>query len=547
MYKNRQENITSPGKNRPLVLVGDDDTVTRRLVQNKLEKAGFEVICAKNGKEVISRLSDNVSAAVIDLMMPDINGFECLRYIKKNYPDMAPVMLTASGNLSNAVEAMKQGALDYITKPFNPGQLTALIKNAVHSFEQSKRLRIAEEKLEKARQHEIAVSSRIQQTLLLGAPPADIDWLEIAHLTIPSQQIDGDFYDFIPMAPGILDMIVADVMGKGIMAAFMGAALKSAFLRALNEGRFSPDQCRMPRPESIVQRVHDSMILQMEELETFVTLCYARFDNTQNRFTFVDCGHVRTIFFQARTGSVSHLSGANMPLGFPDPSPLQEFSISYAAGDFFLFYSDGLTEAANPSGELYEETRLTSFVERHVDLSPSELVAAIKNDVIAFTGTDIFNDDFTCVIVKVLFAGKPGLYRTRRFTLESDLKTLKQMRGFIREFCNTLVSGPMDDVLSTQVEVAATEITTNIIKHAYAGDPGRPIEIIAEEFANRMVLSFIDDGISFDPSAVPPPVLDGTQESGMGFYIINQIADKVEYHRDGPHSRNCVSATFVIT
>jgi len=547
MDKSRSEQTTHAvlGKSRPLVLVADDDTVTRRLVESKLEKSGFEVICVKNGRELINSLSERVAAAVVDLRMPDIDGLECLRYIKKNYPDISPVMLTASENVANAVEAMKQGALDYITKPFNPGQLVALIGNAVHSFMQAKRLHAAEEKLEKARRHEISVSSTIQQTLLLGSPPAGIDWLDIAHLTIPSQQVDGDFYDFIPVSSSTLDIIVADVMGKGIMAAFMGAALKSAFLKAMNEFCFSADQARISRPEIIVARVHDYLISQMQKLETFVTLCYARFDNMVNLFTFVDCGHVRTIFYQAGTGKVRLLSGANMPLGFPDPSPIKAFSIPYSAGDLFLFYSDGLTEAANKDGERYNERRLTKFVKKHAYLPPDRFVDEIKKDVINFSGTEIFADDFTCIAIKILKTGTPGLVSKNRFIMESDLKKLYKMRGFIREFCNGLAGGPMDDVRVTLVEVAATEIASNIIKHAYAGKPGQSIEITAEEYPDRIVLSFFDTGKPFDPSTLTTPVLDGSQENGMGCYIINQIADEVAYFRDEATGRNCARITLI--
>ncbi|MFP4452039.1 MAG: response regulator, partial [Desulfobacterales bacterium] len=199
-----------------------------------MEKSGYKVICAKTGREAVNLLSDKVASAVLDLKMPDGDGLYCLRYIREHFPDMAPLMLTASENIANAVEAMKQGALDYVTKPFNPGQVAALVDKSVDAYRQSKRLKAAEKKLEQARNHEVFVASQIQKSLLLGKPPGELSELDIAHLTIPSRKIDGDFYDFIHLAPKALDVVVADIMGKGIMAAFMAAALKSAFLRIIN-------------------------------------------------------------------------------------------------------------------------------------------------------------------------------------------------------------------------------------------------------------------------------------------------------------------------
>lgn len=545
--------LTAPGGGNPisekkLVLIADDDPGTRLLLKNKLERAGYQVICAKNGKEAIQRLSDRVAAAVLDLMMPDVDGLECLLYIRENFPDMSPIMLTASDNIANAVEAMKRGALDYVTKPFTPGQLIALVGKAVSTFEQARRLKTTEAKLEKARQHEIFVASQIQRTLLLGSPPDDLEWLKIAHLTIPSQQIDGDFYDFIRLTPDTLDFIVADIMGKGIMAAFMGAALKSAFLRVINATGFSVNMPFIPSPETIVKGVQANMIRQMEELETFVTLCYGRFDRNRNQFFYVDCGHVRTIYYQKQTKTIHLLRGANMPLGFPDPSPFQQFSVPYAPGDLFLFYSDGLTEAANLAGELYDESRLVDFVRQNADLDPDALLSGIKSEIISFTGTEIFTDDFTCVAVRIIHASPmPHPHKSEDLTIESDLKHLKEVRSFVREFSMDLPEAGVDENRLSQMEVAATEVTTNIIKHAYDGKTGQTIHIVAEACYDYVMLSFYDRGRPFDPTTVPPPVLDGTQENGMGCYIISRFVDEVTYSRDESEGVNCARLKIMLS
>ena len=91
------------------------------------------------------------------------------------------------------------------------------------------------EALAEARRREVEIGARIQQTLLFGQLPTDLNGVEVAALTIPSQQIDGDFYDFFQHTRQCLDVIVGDVMGKGVPAALFGAAIKSHFLRALSQ------------------------------------------------------------------------------------------------------------------------------------------------------------------------------------------------------------------------------------------------------------------------------------------------------------------------
>lgn len=525
----------------PWVLVADDDSGTRLLLRRKLEKSGYNVICARTGKETVTRLSDKVASAVIDLRMPEGDGLYCLRYIREHFPDMAPLMLTASENIANAVEAMKQGALDYVTKPFNPGQVAALVDKSVDAYRQASRLKAAEKKLEQARQHQIFVASQIQRTLLLGRPPRDLPEMHVAQLSIPSEKIDGDFYDFIRPSPGLLDIVVADIMGKGLMAAFMGAALKSEFLRVLNHGRSLPGRKEVPEPEQIVKGVHDNMIEQMKELETFVTFCYGRFDLNRYRFDYVDCGHVRTIHYKRAKNSVVLLKGANMPLGFPETAPFQQFTVPFAPGDLFLFYSDGLTEAADQNRELYGEDRLVRFVEKNAAMPADELIRAIYRDVTAFTGTQVFIDDFTCVGAKIDDSPSAALQVTNRQQLEinSHLDNLKKVRAFVRGFCEQNAFGQLDPLRLSQVEVAATELVANIVKHGLDSQPGYTIKITAEAFKNRIEVEFRDTGKAFDPNNIRPPVLDGTQEGGMGCYLVSQLVDDISYHRDDKNGENC--------
>src|SRR5262249_58029311 len=128
------------------------------------------------------------------------------------------------------------------------------------------------------RQREVEVGAKIQQTLLLGQPPRDLPGVRVAALTVPSQQIDGDFYDFYKHSDYCLDVIVGDVMGKGVPAALLGAAIKSHFLRALSHLISFLDRSQLPEPEEVVRLVHADVTKEFIGLEFFATLCYARFD-----------------------------------------------------------------------------------------------------------------------------------------------------------------------------------------------------------------------------------------------------------------------------
>ncbi|HXJ79143.1 MAG TPA: PAS domain S-box protein, partial [Candidatus Methylomirabilis sp.] len=148
---------------------------------------------------------------------------------------------------------------------------------------------------EAARERELAIGFRIQQMLLLDTPPRDIPGLRVAALSMPSQRIAGDFYHFFTHQDESLDVIVADVMGKGIPAALLGAATKSYFTEALCHLMALFPAGALPEPREVVTLAHADMARHLIELESFVTLCYARVDLTRCRLDLVDCGHTGVI------------------------------------------------------------------------------------------------------------------------------------------------------------------------------------------------------------------------------------------------------------
>jgi PAS domain S-box-containing protein len=262
-------------------------------------------------------------------------------------------------------------------------------------------MKIAQEKLAHAREHEIRIGARIQESLLFGKVPEGIDGVDISALTIPSRRIDGDFYDIHKHGPHCFDVIIGDVMGKGVPAALMGAATKSEFLRATSLLISRRRSERLPEPEEIVTTVHGTVTRELEKLESFVTCCHARFELRDRRVCFVNCGHTGTLHLNAQTGEATSFQGLNLPLGVDRNEVYKQICIPVKSGDIFLFYSDGVTEARNDAGELFGDTRLIDILRNNRDKTPGELTDTLKNDVLSFSGSDTLHDDLTCIAVRI--------------------------------------------------------------------------------------------------------------------------------------------------
>jgi two-component system, NtrC family, response regulator AtoC len=114
------------------ILIVDDELNMRLVLSAMLKKEGFDVSSASNGREALQILQSTKTAVVItDLKMPDIDGMELLTRISELYPKIPVIMITAHGTIATAVEALKKGAFDYITKPFDLDDLKNIISKAI--------------------------------------------------------------------------------------------------------------------------------------------------------------------------------------------------------------------------------------------------------------------------------------------------------------------------------------------------------------------------------------------------------------------------------
>ncbi len=144
------------------ILIVDDDTSLRRVLEYNLQEEGYEVLAAASGEEGLRLFAANSPALVItDLKMPGISGFQLLAGVKEQSPETLVIVITAFGAIETAVEAMKLGAYDYITKPFNRDALKLVVRKAVeHRGLSQENRRLKAELTERADFHNIIGISR---------------------------------------------------------------------------------------------------------------------------------------------------------------------------------------------------------------------------------------------------------------------------------------------------------------------------------------------------------------------------------------------------
>lgn len=111
------------------VMVVDDELMMRKLVEKVLIRDGFQVVLAKDGEEALRILAERrVEIIISDIKMPRLNGFELLRSVKQQYPNIAVIMMTAYGDTYSVKDALLLGADEYVTKPFQSHEIALIVE-----------------------------------------------------------------------------------------------------------------------------------------------------------------------------------------------------------------------------------------------------------------------------------------------------------------------------------------------------------------------------------------------------------------------------------
>lgn len=384
------------------ILIADDDSITRRLLETILTKWSYQVVIAQDGDEAWQILQGEGAPklAILDWMMPGLDGVEICRRARQRIdaPYVYIMLLTSKVRKEDLIEGMEAGADDYLTKPFNRHELEVRLRAGLRILDLQEALMTSSDELAQVRSSEEEMGRRLRATLLTGEPPAVMAGVAVAARTEPGSKLDGDFYDFFPHSDHVLDLVMGDVLGQGLPAALIAAATKNHFLRTLHRAAATGGE--PPAPSQIVTQVHDAVAGQFLGQKNFETLCYARFDSKAHQLDYVDCGYSPTVYFEKKTGKCKMLRGDNMPLGIGQLETYRQLSLTFAPGDQFLFHSDGITEALNPQGEAFGPDRLTALVQKAGDLTPEELITRIHTAVREFAAEPI-TAHLTCLVVKI--------------------------------------------------------------------------------------------------------------------------------------------------
>ncbi len=230
------------------------------------------------------------------------------------------------------------------------------------------------------------------QRRMIPANAPKVEGLDIAAKYIPCFDVGGDFYDFIPIDEKKFAVVIADVIGKGIPAALMTSTFRGA-VRA-----YTDTECCKDNILSTINKLNSTACRECQ-LGEFVTLFYGIFDVEEGTLTYCNCGHEPTILI--RSGKFAELDKGGLVLGIEKDAEYEVGKIRLNKNDSFIFYTDGLIDAANFDGELWGRERLLALMKELKDLRAELMIKSLLGYRRRFVGLARQIDDTSLIIVKV--------------------------------------------------------------------------------------------------------------------------------------------------
>jgi sigma-B regulation protein RsbU (phosphoserine phosphatase) len=381
------------------LLVVDDNEDNRYTLTRRLNREGYKnLTMASNGREALDRLNAQpVDLVLLDIMMPDMNGYDVLEQVKATpaLRDIPIIMISSLDEIESIIRCIELGAEDYLSKPFNP----TLLRARVGASLEKKRLR------DEVRRNMLRLAQELQaaRTLQLAMLPRQFPICSPSHpiavhaVMEPAREVGGDLYDCFYADEHTFCFLVGDVCGKGASAAMFMARARSLVRITVSLWReWRTDDVD---PGALLEAVNRELCQDNDDC-MFITMFLGLIDTSSGLVSFVNAGHPRPHLVSS-TGETRQVdSKPTLPLGVRREAQFRTRTLQILPGDALFVCSDGVFEAVNGKGDLFSIERMALLLRQANAVEPREMVRIVKDAVDAFMGGTSRTDDLTALALR---------------------------------------------------------------------------------------------------------------------------------------------------
>jgi sigma-B regulation protein RsbU (phosphoserine phosphatase) len=371
------------------ILLVDDNPTNLQVLFQTLDGRGYNLLVAKNGEIALNIARKALpNLILLDIMMPGIDGYEVCRQLKADplTREIPVIFLSALVDTKDKVQGLDLGAVDYVTKPFQPEEVIARVNTHLTIYRLKRKVQAQRDELEDELQ-----SVAEEQRKLLPKQLPRIDGLKMSVFYQTSRYAGGDYYDVIKLPDHQWGFMMADAAGHSTSAAVL-VAMTCTLFRSYPEPPTDPAK--------VLKDINQHLCSLSDK--SFLTALYMVYDAQSHQLRIARAGHPLPVLFRPQDAKAIELDCKGVwPLAI-DPYgdvPLTEATLQ--PGDRLMLYTDGITERFSPEGECYEVERLCEQFAKDNGDDPQQMMTALIDDVNRFAG-QLPPDDDQAVLIMVV-------------------------------------------------------------------------------------------------------------------------------------------------
>ncbi|TVR59607.1 MAG: response regulator [Candidatus Competibacteraceae bacterium] len=383
------------------ILTIDDELLVREILTAYLEDSGYEVSEAGDGQTGIEMIRREPPDLVLcDLRMPGVDGLQVLATVTREFPELPILVVSGMGGISDAIQALKLGAWDYVTKPIED---MMVLEHAIdHALE---RARLRRENREH-REHLETINEQLQQTVrqlredesaarriqfqLLPENDKVYRHYRFSRHLLTSQYLSGDFVDYFAIDGDHLGFYIADVSGHGVSSAFVTVMLKSYMGRYRELHRQNRDRGILNPAETLSRLNREIFSCHMDK---YLTMFYGVIDWSNNHLRYSSGGQFPfPILFDGERAS--YIGKKSLPIGLFDFAHFQNESLRLPPRFAMILISDGILETL-PQTSLRDKQAFLLKMTGSIELTVENLIQELALDQ-----ADPLPDDVTLLLIR---------------------------------------------------------------------------------------------------------------------------------------------------
>ncbi len=393
------------------ICIVDDNLVNRKLLAGILKREGYELLEAEDGEEAIAlTLRELPDLVLLDIMMPKKDGYQVCEALKRDERSahIPIIFLSAKTQVEDKIRGLDLGGADYVTKPFDRGEVLARVRTQLNIARLTKEIMKANEELMRKQSRldeDLEAAAGIQQSLLPQGPP-DMENVAVAWRFMPCESIGGDIFNVVRLDERHWGIYMLDVSGHGVPSALVTVSVSQMLhphKGLLLKKAITPPYYEIRNPAEVFDLLDREY--PIDRFDKYFTITYLILDLKEGLIRYSNAAHPSPILLR-KDGALELLDRGGTIIGMGGVLPFEEGEKRVEPGDKLVVYTDGIVEYQDRQGEFYGEQRFHGVLHQLRERPISQLIDGVIDALMDYGDRNPPRDDVT--LLGFEFKGEAG-------------------------------------------------------------------------------------------------------------------------------------------